>query len=159
MLEKTQPILSDARRLTTRLETTVLRHDAEMGLSALLFADGELRVPRIDAAVGALVEAAIDARDVSIALSRPMDVSILNRLPGTILRIEHLALPYVRVTFSLGVTELDALITKESVERLALVEGLQAWAMIKAVALTSLTLDAKKPLRPRRWPPAAKPRN
>ncbi len=52
--------------------------------------------------------------DVSVALSRPMDVSITNRLPGEIAEIAFLKPPYVRATFNLGETHLHALITRES---------------------------------------------
>jgi len=97
------------------------------------------------------VKVTIFARDVSIALSRPMDVSITNRLPGTILAVEPQTLPYVRVVFNLGVTQLDALVTTESVERLGLEPGLRAWAMIKTVAIGKDAVEADLP-QPRRWP-------
>jgi molybdate transport system ATP-binding protein len=87
---------------------------------------------------------------VSIALSRPMDVSITNRLPGTIVAIEPLALPYVRVTLTL----LDALVTTESVERLGLELGLRAWAMLKSVAIGKDAVEAQRLPQPRRWPVA-----
>ena len=92
--------------LLAKLDARVMRHDAHYGLSTLFFGDGELRVPLVTAPVDSGVRVKIDARDVSIALSRPMDVSITNRLPGTIAAIEPLALPYVRVTLSLGSTHL-----------------------------------------------------
>ena len=97
------------------------------------------------------VKVTIFARDVSIALSRPMDVSITNRLPGTILAVEPQTLPYVRVVFNLGATQLDALVTTESVERLGLEPGLRAWAMIKTVAIGKDAVEADLP-QPRRWP-------
>ena len=104
----------------TTLNARVLRHDPDLGLSTLFFGDGELRVPLVDAPrPDPGVKVTIFARDVSIALSRPMDVSITNRLPGTILAVEPQTLPsYVRVVFNLGATQLDALVTTESVERL-----------------------------------------
>ncbi len=86
----------------TTLHARVLRHDEVHGLSTLYFGDGELRVPLVAVPVKSGVKVTIYARDVSIALSRPMDVSITNRLPGMIVAIEPLALPYVRVTFDLG---------------------------------------------------------
>jgi molybdate transport system ATP-binding protein len=142
----------DLNALRTALHAKVLRHDAAYGLSTLFFGDGELRVPLVDAPVGSGVRVTIDARDVSIALSRPMDVSITNRLPGTIVAIESLALPYVRVTFDLGTTRLDALVTTESVERLGLELGLRAWAMIKTVAIGKDAVQAADIPTPRRWP-------
>jgi molybdate transport system ATP-binding protein len=140
--------------LSTTLNARILRHDEGHGLSTLYFGDGELRVPLVAAPVDSGVRVTIYARDVSIALSRPMDVSITNRLPGTIVAVEPLALPYVRVTFALGATRLDALVTTESVERLGLERGLRAWAMIKTVVLGKGAIEADRLPEPRRWPAA-----
>jgi molybdate transport system ATP-binding protein len=136
----------------TTLNARVLRHDEVHGLSTLYFGDGELRVPLVPVPVDSGVKVTIYARDVSIALSRPMDVSITNRLPGTIIAIEPLALPYVRVTFDLGSTRLDSLVTTESVERLGLEKGLRAWAMIKTVAIGKDAVEPDHLPEPRRWP-------
>ena len=130
----------------------MLRHDPQVGMTTLFFGDGELRVPAVDHPVDAAVQVRIDARDVSIALSRPMDVSITNRLPGVIVELEYLSSPYVRATFDLGTTRIHSLVTRESVERLALVEGLKAWAMIKAVAISDRDLTPDRAPRPRVWP-------
>lgn len=142
--------------LATKLQARVLRHDLDHGLSTLYFGDGELRVPLVAAPIDSGVRVTIYARDVSIALSRPMDVSITNRLPGMIIAIEPLALPYVRVTFNLGTTHLDALVTTESVERLGLELGLRAWAMIKTVAIGKDAVEAQDLPTPRHWPASDK---
>ncbi len=140
-------------RLTSTMNARVQRHDPQVGLSTLLFADGELRVPLVGAPIGAAVSIEIDARDVAVALTRPMDVSITNRLPGTIVEVEHLDAPYARVTFNLGSTRIHALVTWESVNRLALEPGLRAWAMIKTVAIGRESMhEAGAPTR-RPWPP------
>jgi molybdate transport system ATP-binding protein len=141
--------------LFTTLRAQVLRHDASLGLSTLYFGDGELRVPMVDAPAGSGVNVEIAARDVSIALSRPMDVSITNRLPGTIVEIEYLAAPYARVTFDLGSCRLHSLVTWESVERLGLQPGLGAWAMVKTVAISKMDLSPAELPQPR---PALAPR-
>jgi molybdate transport system ATP-binding protein len=138
--------------LSTIVPARVLRHDPGYALSTLFFADGELRVPMVDAPIDAGVSVTIEARDVSIALSRPMDVSITNRLPGRIVEILPLDPPYVRVTFDLGSTSLHALVTLESVERLALEINLSAWAMIKSVAIGPGAVRPSELPRPRRWP-------
>jgi len=138
--------------LVTRLNARIIRHDPAYGLSTLFIGDGELRVPLIAAPIDSGVRVLIDARDVSIALSRPMDVSITNRIPGTIIAIEPLALPYVRVDFDLGSANLAALVTTESVERLGLEIGLRAWAMIKTVAIGKVAIEAAAIPKPRRWP-------
>jgi molybdate transport system ATP-binding protein len=153
MLErsKTRP---SRPRLLSRLSARVLRHDPELGLTTLYFQDGELRVPSIDVPEQSSVTVRIDASDVSIALSRPMDVSITNRLPGRIIELTNLEPPYVRALFELGHTRLTALVTRESVERLALVRGLDAWVMIKAVAISRNALALDPPPAPRPWPSA-----
>ncbi|WP_374309598.1 TOBE domain-containing protein [Methylocella sp.] len=146
------PARSLRPKLTTVLVARVLRHDVGAAMTTLFFEDGELRAPIVDDPVGAAVEVRIDASDVAIALSRPMDVSITNRLPGEIVAIERLAPPYVQVSFSLGATRLDALVTGESVERLALEIGLRAWVMIKAVAISGLEVSPARTPEPRPWP-------
>jgi len=143
---------SEALALVTKLDARVIRHDATYGLSTLFFGDGELRVPLIAAPIDSGVRVTIDARDVSIALSRPMDVSITNRIPGAIAAIEPLVPPYVRVVLDLGSTMLEALVTTESVERLGLDVGLRAWAMIKTVAIGKVAIEAAATPQPRRWP-------
>jgi molybdate transport system ATP-binding protein len=140
-------------RLSTTFEARVHRHDDGLGLSTLQFGDGELRVPMVAAPVGTALALEIDARDVSVALSRPMDVSITNRLPGTIVAVERLAAPYARVDFDLGTTRLSALVTWESVDRLALEPGVRAWAMIKTVAIGGESIRTAAATRPRPWPP------
>jgi molybdate transport system ATP-binding protein len=152
MLDRSSPLLARTYDHVSVFPARVLRHEEEIGLTTLYFAGGELRVPLVDAGAGTAIEVEIDARDVSIALSRPMDVTILNRLPGEIVALERLAPPFALASLSLGGARLTALITGESVERLALVEGLRAWAMIKAVAISGRTLDPDSAPYPRRWP-------
>ncbi len=138
--------------LRAMLSARVLTHDHDLALTTLLFADGELRVPLIDSPVDSAVRIKIDARDVSIALSRPMDVSITNRLPGRIAEVVSLSPPYVRATCDLGMTQIHALIMRESVDRLALVPGLKAWIMIKAAAIAGPDVRPDLAPRPRPWP-------
>jgi molybdate transport system ATP-binding protein len=138
--------------LKATLSARVLTHDFDLALTTLLFADGELRVPLVDSPVDSAVRIRIDARDVSIALSRPMDVSITNRLPGRIAELVSLSPPYMRATCELGRTALHALIMRESVDRLALVPGLKVWVMIKAAAIAGPDLSPDLAPRPRPWP-------
>ncbi len=138
--------------LRTTLRARVLMHDLDLALTTLLFADGELRVPLVDSPVDSAVRLRIDARDVSIALSRPMDVSITNRMPGQLAELVELSPPYMRATCDLGMTQIHALIMRESVDRLALVPGLGVWIMIKAAAIAGFDLKPDLAPRPRPWP-------
>ena len=142
-------------RLSTMLEARVWRHHPEVGVTTLFLGSFELRVPKIDAEPGTGVAIVINASDVSIALSRPMDISITNRLPGIIIEVEYLEAPYARVTFDLGSCHLHSLVTWESVERLGLEPGLKAWAMIKTVAIERTNLKAEGLPEPR--PPLGRP--
>lgn len=118
-------------------DCTVKAHDIDLALSTIAFADGELRVPLVDRPIGAPVRARIRARDVALSLSRPMDVSVTNRLAGTVGAIRREEGPYVTVDILLAHETLRALVTIESVERLAIEPGMPIWAMIKAVAIDS----------------------
>lgn len=121
----------------TILECTVTAHDETFQLSTVSFADGELRVPLVGSPVGAAARVRVRSRDVSLALSRPMDVSVTNRLAGTITRITRAEGPFADVEVSLPHSKLTSLVTQESVERLALEPGMTVWAMIKAVTVDS----------------------
>jgi molybdate transport system ATP-binding protein len=123
--------------LGTILDCAVARHDAAYQLSTLSFADGELRVPQVDRPVGAAVRARVRSRDVSIALSRPIDVSVSNLFAGTVSVIRRIEGPYADVEITVGATALHAQVTYESIERLALQPGLPVWAMVKTVAVDS----------------------
>jgi len=136
--------------LGTILDCTVKAHDPAYALSTLAFADGELRVPLVDQPVGAPARARVRSRDVAIALSRPIDVSVTNRLAGRVTGIEPGEGPYADVAVSLGRTTLRALVTMESVARLALEPGMDVWLMIKAVAVDSRSplFDTPQPADP-----------
>lgn len=126
--------------LGTIFDCTVTGHDEEMGLSTVSFADGDLRVPLVGRPVGAPARARIRSRDVSLSLSRPIDVSVTNRICGTISGITRAEGPFSDVEVSLAHGKLHSLVTQESVLRLGLEPGMTVWAMIKAV-----TVDSRPP--------------
>jgi len=134
------------------IECVVVRHDDGVALSTLGFAGGELRVPRVDLDVGARLRVSIRSRDVALSLSRPMDVSITNRLPGRLLSLTEREEPYVDVAIGVGGATLRALITRESVQRLSLEPGLEVWALIKTVAFNSRSVGfMRRPRAPSPW--------
>jgi len=118
----------------------VREHDARYGLSTLACEGFTLRVPRVALPAGSPVRMRIPAREVALALSRPSDVSITNRIEGTVERLlergEAAQPAYVEAWVRIGAaTVLAAAVTRESAERLALVPGLRCWCLIKSVAL------------------------
>lgn len=139
-------------KYSSALMARVLRHDAVYGLSVLHFSGGEMKVPQVAQPLGTAVRVTIEDRDVAIALTRPMDVSVTNRLPGRVTAIAPLQKPYVRVSIDLGGADIAALVTAESVDRLGLEPGLSVWALVKSVAIGPEAVSTAAP-EPRPWPP------
>ncbi|MEP9352012.1 molybdenum ABC transporter ATP-binding protein [Xanthobacter sp. KR7-65] len=131
--------------LGTILDCVVTAHDPELGLSTVAFADGELRVPLVGRPIGAAARVRIRSRDVSLSLSRPIDVSVTNRIGGTISSIRRAEGPFSDVELALPHGRLHALVTQESVIRLGLEPGMQVWAMIKAVTVDSRPAGFQSP--------------
>ncbi len=131
------PILAGRRDVGAVLPCRVRARDPERGLSHLDFAGGTLAVPLDAAPPGSQLRVRVRARDVSIALSRPEDVSVQNILPAVLDAIEagqpHEAMLRLRV----GDSILLSRITQDAVRRLALRPGQPVWAMVKSVAFVS----------------------
>jgi len=116
------------------LDTRVTGHDSEHQLTTLAFEGGQLVVPYLDAAVGERVRARIRARDVSLALLRPSEISILNILPGRVRSIDHETGPIVDVQLVIGAATLTARITRRSLQQLDIHAGQELYALVKAVS-------------------------
>jgi molybdate transport system ATP-binding protein len=117
------------------IEAVVARHDEAFGLTVLAFAGGELVVPNVDALPGEPLRARIRARDVALALSRPLDSSFQNVLPATVRAVGEEFGAIVDVSLTVGATALLARITRESAQRLRLAPGVAVFALVKAVAI------------------------
>ena len=131
------------------IDCAVAQHDDRYGMTTLRFADGQIRVPRVDLATGTPVRVRIRARDVALALTQPVDVSITNQLAGHVLSMTPREGPYVDVAVDLGSTSIRALITRESCDRLQLAIGMRVWAMVKSVALDSRSVGFARQARPK----------
>jgi len=116
------------------VDTRVASHDPDAQLTTLAFDGGELRVPQLDAAQGERVRARIRARDVSLAIRRPEEISILNVLPGRIAAIEAETGPVVDVRIAIGGALLTARITRHSLRELRVHVGQDVYALVKAVS-------------------------
>jgi molybdate transport system ATP-binding protein len=117
------------------IEARVAAQDLESGLARLEFAGGALYVPDVDALTGETVRVRIRARDVSLALTRPEDVSILNVLPGTVAELGGADGASLDVRLDIGGSPVLARITNHSAVRLGLAPGKPVFALIKAVSL------------------------
>jgi molybdate transport system ATP-binding protein len=126
------------------VQARVAGHDPDDALSTLACEGFTLRVPLLDLPVGAPVRLRVPAREVALALSRPDDLSITNRIEGVVERVlqrtevigtgRPAAHVEVRVRVGPG-TVLAAAVTRESAQRLSLAPGLRCWCLVKSVAL------------------------
>ena len=117
------------------IEARVAAQDLKSGLARLAFTGGELIVPDVDALVGEVLRIRVRARDVSIALEEPRDISVLNCFRGRIAQVGAEPGASVDVRIDVAGTTILARITRHSAERLRLAEGLEVWALVKAVSL------------------------
>ncbi|AKJ30939.1 molybdenum ABC transporter ATP-binding protein [Caldimonas brevitalea] len=120
------------------LACVVAQHDDRYQLSTLRFADGELRVPRVDLPPGSPVRARVRSRDVALALAPSPALSIGNQLHGQLVSLADVHGPYLETTVALGTTQVRALITQESRDRLGLQPGREVWVMVKSVAVDAV---------------------
>ena len=116
------------------IETHVLQHDQAEELTTLGFDGGTLVVPIIARAIGERVRVRIRARDVSLAVHKPSQLSILNILPARIASIDE-AGPAADVRLALGAAAITARITRRSLRDLGLQIGQEVFALVKAVSL------------------------
>ena len=125
------------------LRATLVEREPEPGLVRLRLGDGDddgdacgLWVGGCNEALGSKVRVRVLARDVSVALSRPLDSSILNIIPATVQAIhdEGGASVMLRLRLSDG-SALLARVTHRSVQALGLHVGQGVHAQIKGAAL------------------------
>ncbi|MEZ5871113.1 MAG: molybdenum ABC transporter ATP-binding protein [Nitratireductor sp.] len=113
----------------------VLAHDERYGLSRLELAGQAMFLPGVDAAVGEEVRLRIRARDVSLALTRPGDISIRNILVGQITEIVgEPDTAFAETVVDLGDVRIRARITRMAVDELRLAAGSKVHALIKSVS-------------------------
>lgn len=146
------PLLDLCSRLDTRLSHeeqaaailigSILRHDAEFGLTELAVAGHTVRVAQQSQAPGQTRRLRVPARDVSVCRQRPGDSSILNILPVTLDQIAADGESRVLLRLALGSQFLLARITRKSAVELQLQVGDRLFAQIKSAALL---MDATDP--------------
>jgi molybdate transport system ATP-binding protein len=116
------------------LDARVEARDAH-GLLTLRTAAGILHAHGGAHAPGTRLRVRVQARDVSLALQRHDDSSLLNLLPATLLGLDPLPGGQVQARLDAAGQPLLARISHRSVERLGLRAGMTLWAQVKAVAL------------------------
>lgn len=116
------------------LDASVTHRDAH-GLITLHTQAGVLRAHEPERKNSTHVRVRIQARDVSLALQRHDDTSLLNLLQVDLVSLIELSDGQVLVRLDASGAPLLARLSHLSVERLGLHPGMSLWAQIKAVAL------------------------
>jgi molybdate transport system ATP-binding protein len=128
------PMAQD-RDASTVWQVEVLEHETEYHLTRVRFDGGELSLPMLDAQIGTVLRLQIYARDVSIALTAPIDTSILNVLPATITDLSFERNGQSVVKLQVGQLSLLAHITRKSALLLKLQSGMAVFAQIKGTSI------------------------
>ena len=128
--------LSHEENAASIITATMENHDLEYGLSELIIGDNQrLYLTHTGIEPGRQLRVRIPARDVSLALQKPEQSSILNILRCTIDAIEKTPDSRVLVRLAIGDQFLLARLTHKSLDRLQLKAGQNVYAQIKTVAL------------------------
>jgi len=127
--------LAQEEEASALVEARVLRHHEEDHLTELSFSGGRLLVTRKDLDLNAPVRVRVQARDISLALSRAEDTSISNILEATVTEIGSTNPHHRLIALDVGGTRLLARISLRSATRLNLAIGSIVYAQIKAVAI------------------------
>lgn len=122
------------------LRGEISRHDETYGLTVLSLDGEELTVPAIASPAGTPVRLRIRARDVALALERPSKISVRNIIAVTIAEIAFEDGPFAEVLTRVGEQNLRVRMTRKSAAELGLAPGVEAYALIKSVAIVRGTL-------------------
>ena len=115
--------------------TARLAAQEEDGLSRLDHAGGPIFLPRVAAPVGTMVRLRILARDVMLAVERPVGLSALTVLAGVVDDVRTGEGPGAMVRVRVGEEALLARITQRSARLLGLAPGRAVFAVLKAVSV------------------------
>ncbi|MDX1737977.1 MAG: ATP-binding cassette domain-containing protein, partial [Alphaproteobacteria bacterium] len=121
----------------TILNAIIYRQDEKYGLSQLEFSGGFLHVPYTEGKIGDSVRVRIKARDITLALKDPDQISMLNRLMGKVESITEVDLRHAYVKIKVGNVSLMARITRKSIDTLGIKKHMPIFCLIKAVTLES----------------------
>ncbi len=121
------------------LTLEVAGHDEKRRLSCLKFGETVLQVPLLVAKTGESVRIRVPAREVILATSYPIGISLHNIVPGTVRAVtEDAARHAALVEIAVGPKCLIARVTPDAVSRLGLRPGIPVLALIKAMAIEVL---------------------
>ncbi len=130
-----------SHRIGAVLDTQIVGHEPQYGLSQLEFSGRRLFVPLQSSAIGQAVRVHILANDVSLVIGKSnAPTSVLNVLEATVQEIREIDHSSVEVLLDIG-APLVAGITRKSLVTLGIKPGDRVFAHIKTVALNEEIID------------------
>ena len=137
--------LTDEIGRWTQVEAKIMKHDHQFDHSVVEVAGQPVIIPGTTRDVGSTIHLRIHARDVSLALKRPEQISIRNILKARISGItEELGQAYVQVHLDLNGKHLLSYLTRSAIAELGLESGQEVYALIKGITFGTDLYDAKK---------------
>ena len=135
ILCKTQPLLTEEQGASFILDGVVTELDAQHGISTVNCDGNLIQISGNKLQLNQPARILVNARNVSLSLSRAQDSSILNILPVTVHKIYEANSGKQLVECHMGAIFILALLSPRSVEKLALKPGDNVFAQFKATAL------------------------
>jgi molybdate transport system ATP-binding protein len=117
------------------IETRIAEQRFGDGLTRLTFEGGEFLVPAVDSPVGEILRVRARAEDVLLARDAPSQISANNVLPATVTAIRLGPDAQADVQLACGSARLVARVTRASVARLGIAQGLHLFAIVKSVII------------------------
>lgn len=126
--------LAGVRAVGALIEAKVSAHHDD-GLTELDAGGAALLLPRISHSVGKSVRVRIAAHEVLLSLQKPVGISALNAISGTIEDIRSGGGPGAIVSIQTQAGRILSRVTQRSVNALALMQGVPVFAIIKSVSV------------------------
>lgn len=127
------------------LTARIVAHEAD-GLTRLETEAGPLWLPQVAGPPGGVVRIRIAAQDVILSRDRPVGLSALNILAGTVAALHEGQGPGVLVRLSVGSEFLLARLTRRSAQALELAPGVGVHAVLKSVAVAQADVGGAAPV-------------
>ncbi|MGB0749804.1 MAG: molybdenum ABC transporter ATP-binding protein [Magnetospiraceae bacterium] len=128
------------------LEAEITAQDPTYAMTLVSVAGAILSMPFIDGAVGDAVRLRVRARDVSVALNKPENLSIQNILPGTLADIRREPeTAFAELLIDIGGPKLRSRITRKSADAMALQKGKPVFALIDTITFDRRGLKRLSP--------------
>jgi molybdate transport system ATP-binding protein len=141
-LQQVIPALSSisdvyARDAGAIIEASVKSFDPETGLTSIHSPAGDLRLAGITMTSGVTFKLHLRATDVTLATEKPVGLSALNILEGTVESIANIDSYSVIASIKCGNAIIPARITSFSAKSLGISQGKNVYAIIKAMSVRS----------------------